>query len=399
MLVMLLGIAALSPGISLALDTAAYGAGRTIDFETNDNAMITRISADFGSVGFVSAAYSYDPAYRPATRTLGNGVVETCAYDARNLLTSKTATKEGALIHGNEYGFNEASNRTFERYTYQLGGGTERTWVNVSEYDALYQATRTKYRVPVASGTDPPAYDQIGTFERQQTFDLDLLYNRKSVTEDGALTAYNGNYTPDPFNRIQTIASPSDATPRNLAYDDNGNLTTDQFGRKFAWTPEGRLEAVRDEQENLIAVYLYDAQGLRLAKVLPDGSRTSYYYQGSEVYLEAGQDGAPTREFLIGNTLDHPIAVIQNDAVQYYHQMIFGTVGALTDHAGNVQTRYEYDLYGAFTIHGPDGTDLGMQPGVSDQPYYFTGRRYDHETGLFYYRNRYYSADLGLQEA
>jgi len=36
-----------------------------------------------------------------------------------------------------------------------------------------------------------------------------------------------------------------------------------------------------------------------------------------------------------------------------------------------------------------------MHPGVSDQPYYFTGRRYDPETGLFYYRNRYYSADLG----
>jgi len=62
-----------------------------------------------------------------------------------------------------------------------------------------------------------------------------------------------------------------------------------------------------------------------------------------------------------------------------------GSVVALSDSAGDTVQLYEYDVYG--------------QPAASDpnhaNPFLFTGRRYDTETGLYYYRARYYNPSIG----
>jgi RHS repeat-associated protein len=55
----------------------------------------------------------------------------------------------------------------------------------------------------------------------------------------------------------------------------------------------------------------------------------------------------------------------------------------------------DYDAYGACTVLDPDGS--ADADGLSDveNPYTFTGRRLDDESGLMQYRNRYYSVELG----
>jgi RHS repeat-associated protein len=53
---------------------------------------------------------------------------------------------------------------------------------------------------------------------------------------------------------------------------------------------------------------------------------------------------------------------------------------------------YRYDPYGAVTItHG--GQEQSSDP--LGQPWTFTGRFHDEETGLYYYRARYYDAEMG----
>lgn len=47
--------------------------------------------------------------------------------------------------------------------------------------------------------------------------------------------------------------------------------------------------------------------------------------------------------------------------------------------------KYKYDSFGNLKYHGHK----------VKQPYTFTGREYDSETGLYYYRARYYDAKLG----
>jgi len=88
--------------------------------------------------------------------------------------------------------------------------------------------------------------------------------------------------------------------------------------------------------------------------------------------------------------------------VVYYHSNTLFSVCALSDANESVIERYRYDSYGACTVLDADGSSDA--DGISDvlNPYTFTGRRVDLETGnsgpataLLQYRNRYYHTGLG----
>ena len=66
------------------------------------------------------------------------------------------------------------------------------------------------------------------------------------------------------------------------------------------------------------------------------------------------------------------------------HQNRLGSVVATTNSAGSVLEKYTYSPYG---VSGAEG-DGGF-------PFRFTGQKLDPETGLYYYKARYYDAALG----
>ena len=70
----------------------------------------------------------------------------------------------------------------------------------------------------------------------------------------------------------------------------------------------------------------------------------------------------------------------------YYHANHQGSIVALSDDNGDMTevSPYTYSPYG---VSGQEGT--------SGNPFRYTGRRLDAETGLYYYRARYYSPALG----
>ncbi len=70
----------------------------------------------------------------------------------------------------------------------------------------------------------------------------------------------------------------------------------------------------------------------------------------------------------------------------YYHFDGLGSVVALSDSSGSIVETYSYDVFGTPTI---------TLDGSTGNPYMFTGRRYDDETDLYYYRARMYAPDLG----
>ena len=69
---------------------------------------------------------------------------------------------------------------------------------------------------------------------------------------------------------------------------------------------------------------------------------------------------------------------------EYYHTDHQGSTLAMSNNGGTLSDSYRYSAFGEPGIEGPAGN-----------PFRYTGRRLDAETGLFYYRARYYSPTMG----
>jgi RHS repeat-associated protein len=67
-------------------------------------------------------------------------------------------------------------------------------------------------------------------------------------------------------------------------------------------------------------------------------------------------------------------------ATRFYHADGLGSITSLTDTTGSVAASYVYDSFG----------NLTASTGTVTNPFQYTGREFDSETGLYYYRARYY---------
>jgi RHS repeat-associated protein len=79
--------------------------------------------------------------------------------------------------------------------------------------------------------------------------------------------------------------------------------------------------------------------------------------------------------------------------VYYYHYDGLGSVAAMSAYNGILIEKYNYDVYGKPTIKSSTG-DIRPTSAYGN-PYMFTGREYDPNVGLYYYRARFYSPNLG----
>ncbi|HRS88498.1 MAG TPA: RHS repeat-associated core domain-containing protein [Smithellaceae bacterium] len=118
----------------------------------------------------------------------------------------------------------------------------------------------------------------------------------------------------------------------------------------------------------------------------PFQPRTTYYvYDDQNIIAEYDENNRLIASYIHGPNIDEPLsAEISRDWV-YYHADGLGSITTLTSHMGNVVQRYEYDSFG------------NMQPTHRwiRQPFTYTAREFDPETGLYYYRARYYDAKVG----
>jgi len=89
------------------------------------------------------------------------------------------------------------------------------------------------------------------------------------------------------------------------------------------------------------------------------------------------------------------IDVADGNKVYYYHFDDLGSVVALTDTSGTFVEYYKYDdVFGKPTIWDAIAQEI-VESSVVGNPFMFTGRRFDDETGLYYYRARYYDPYIG----
>ncbi|MBW7989771.1 MAG: hypothetical protein FVQ84_07125 [Planctomycetes bacterium] len=127
----------------------------------------------------------------------------------------------------------------------------------------------------------------------------------------------------------------------------------------------------------------------RRIKKKVDNYTIRYVYDGGNVIGEYDINDNLLRKYIHGVRVDELVCMIDvadSNAVYYYHYDALGNVVALSDSAGDTVQKYEYSVYGQVAVSDPN---------FITNPYMFTGRRFDYETGLYYYRARYYNPYIG----
>ena len=149
----------------------------------------------------------------------------------------------------------------------------------------------------------------------------------------------------------------------------------------FEWDAENRLTAVKQGTTTL-ASFAYDARGRRYQKVA-NGVTHTYVHDGSAVAEERLSSGGTTRHFDGFGIDQHVASQDQAGAAMYYAADHLGSIRQATDTSGAVTLTRDYDPYG------------NPLAGSSTSGYAFTGREWDSETGLYYYRARHYDPAVG----
>ena len=167
-----------------------------------------------------------------------------------------------------------------------------------------------------------------------------------------------------------------------LAYDQNGNLTTAPSGDTYTYNSDNQLIAA--DAGGVAVSYDYDARGRRVARTV-GGVTTRFVHAGDMEIAETDDAGVIQVRYVPGVGIDQRVAMVMADGgMSAYHADRLGHVIAMAD-AGGVKT--DQYLYTPFGVQAPLVT--------SGNPFRYTGRRYDPETELYYYRARYYDAALG----
>jgi RHS repeat-associated protein len=163
-------------------------------------------------------------------------------------------------------------------------------------------------------------------------------------------------------------------------------------GNRIQKTEGGVTTAYTFDDENRLVqvvrgygtiIYAYDPLGRRIAKSFGDVVNW-YVYDGNAIIAAYNSSGTVTARYAHGLNIDEPLAVQRGSATSFYHADGLGSIVVLTNAAGSVVQTYSYDSFGNIT---PSGS--------INQPYTYTAREYDYETGLYYYRARYYDPKAG----
>ncbi len=132
------------------------------------------------------------------------------------------------------------------------------------------------------------------------------------------------------------------------------------------------------------AAFKYDPFGRRIQK--PSSSATSIYaYDGDNLIEEANSSGTVVARYSQGLNIDEPLAMLRSSTTSYYQTDGLNSVTFLSNAAGALAQTYGYDSFGKQTTSS----------GSLTNPFQYTARESDSETGLYYYRARYYDPPAG----
>ncbi len=224
-------------------------------------------------------------------------------------------------------------------------------------------------------------YDGVGQLIEESDTGLSVNYrysaggNRLEMEKDGKVTSY------DYDQNDRMIKAGKDA----LLWDTDGKLIERRGAGKtiYEYDAMKKLAKVTGEDGRAVSIG-YAANGDRVMK--RNGKSTSYYlYDGFNLVQEIDTDLRVRATYAYGPGIDRPLSMMYQVKYYFYHCDKLGSIRMITDEEGQIAAEYDYDAFGNIT----------RRKGSLPNPFLFTAREFDEETGLYYNRARYYHPELG----
>jgi len=253
-------------------------------------------------------------------------------------------------LDGVSYAYDAAGNRTSKT-------ALPSNVTSAYSYDPTYQLTQV---LQGTAKTEAYTYDPVGNRTYQPGAPYTYNASNEMLTREGVPYTYDGN-----GNRLNKM---------------NGSGTT-----SYAWDFENRLTSVTLPGTAGTVSFKYDPFGRRINKSSPSGS-TTYVYDGDNIIEElTGSTGTLGERYTYGPGIDEPLVGQRQPKIFYYEADGLGSVTSLTDPTGAVAATYTYDSFGFMTNSTGSATNW----------FRYTVRQFDSDTGLYYYRARYYDPQSG----
>jgi RHS repeat-associated protein len=336
------------------------GVAGWLRYEYDDRKRLVEIAYDPVGEGQQNAArplvqLGYDEAARQVVVHFANGVTQSLATDARNQVKEiKVKLPDGQLALDLVYrsgprGRIEAIGE--QRFTYD---GQER----MIAYGSLF-GKRTRL-----------TYDAAG--------------NRRSRQQPGQDP---DRYHYDKAGRLVRWQRPNGLAVR-YGYDGVGQLTARADDRQnWTYHYDGVGQLVRARRDGVtIADYINDHQGRRVRK--QSRQETVVYHRDPWGNLLAEtRDGDETRVYLgpAGQHLGYLVICGEQEEARFWHSDHLGSVRLVTDAAGQVTGRYDFDPFGNWQ----------RDPATDSEPAVFAGHAYDESLELYECGVRLYDPQLG----
>jgi len=307
---------------------------------------LDRVLSETTPQGVVS--YTYDALSRRSTMSVPGQAQTNYSYDNGNRLTQITQGTQTV-----QFAYDAASRRT--SLTLPNGVVTEYT------YDAASRLVGLTYRTATSTlGNLGYEYDQAGLRPTAVG-----SFARTNLPTAVASASYNSANQQNSFGG------------QSLTYDLNGNLTGDGVN-SYTWNARNQLASMNGP--GLTASFEYDPVGRRTNKTI-NGASVSFLYDHWNVVQEQTVPSGGAN--LLTGGLDQFFARADSSGTVSPLADGIGSVVGSTDSTGSVQTQYTYDPFGKNSASGATNGNTQKYAG-----------REDDGTGLYYYRNRYYSPSL-----
>lgn len=330
------------------------------------------------------------------------------SYDEANRLN--LVTRPGSTT---SFSFDTGSNLV--RISHKKGS----TEIGYHEYSYDLRNFITQNRSPAS--TLDYSYDPNGQLvsanktedsSQNETFSYDALGNR--LTYNGVQSTYDNT-----GQRIQ------DDGQYTYVYDLNGNITykqnkTNGISYAFEYSALNQLKKATVTSTplngNILKTieYKYDPAGRRIMRQLTDYQDSSksktqkYYYDGDNIIAEldnsdnltASYTHSPLRSDDILGAKFTTAAVNQGIAASsgyaYYLKDHLNTITDIVNANGDTIQSMQYSAFGVLrSVKDSTGQDVSFNNAPVRTSFTYTGREYEPELGLYYYRARYYDPNTG----